>query len=499
MRIDLPRLFDRHLPQQVHVPVVAWHGRGCRHQQVFAGPQCDLVDLRGAPQQAVDHLVDVQLPLGRIEIRFANRLRQHGEALAEVLSRHRQRHRGSHVVRAVADVGTDVLGRLGEGRKVHASRAAIGHAQRHRDQARPIGWRAGPAAGSLRGDIGHRRARPVVVNNLGTVRQGRLLADGNLRGARLRRREHRHVDDRAGRDVEGFGLAARFCQHGGVAAALARRDREYRRLGGIENRAHRLPHVVRRRCDDLWIVDQRAFAIAVHDGRVDDPVGTIVVGFDPEPGIAQQRAAGPFQVGRVDRTLDELGDRLAQPRLELFGRHAVACRRIDGEAAGKQAFPPSGADGIGERLVDDELLAQEAELGVAHQFSGDFQRAVHRGPVAGAGIGEGDDVARQPVFQFKPDLRRLGVRCVGPGHVLAARDSPERVVDQCPGVRNLEVADYHEDGVVGHVVGVEETLHVVERRRVEIGDGADDAARIRVVLREQRAPDRLPSGAGGLV
>ena len=67
----------------------------------------------------------------------------------------------------------------------------------------------------------------------------------------------------------------------------------------------------------------------------------------------------------------------------------------------------------------------------------------------------------------------------------------------CVRLGGIEVADDHERGVVGRVVGVEELLHVLQRGRVEIRQVAVEVVRVvPVVIRQLRHVEPREAAVG---
>ena len=84
-------------------------------------------------------------------------------------------------------------------------------------------------------------------------------------------------------------------------------------------------------------------------------------------------------------------------------------------------------------------------------------------------------------------------------HGGAALQRAEILLDQLLRLRGIEVADDREARVVRRVVLAEESLHVVELRRLDVLVRADHVAVVRMALREERLDERLLGDAVRLV
>ena len=98
-------------------------------------------------------------------------------------------------------------------------------------------------------------------------------------------------------------------------------------------------------------------------------------------------------------------------------------------------------------------------------------------------------------------MGRRGVRLRSPegGQLLVGLDGPEVALDRLDDRGLVDIAGHREHGVVGHVVGAEEGLHVLERRGVEILHRADGRVMVGMSGGEDRRHQLLVEGAVGSV
>ena len=216
-----------------------------------------------------------------------------------------------------------------------------------------------------------------------------------------------------------------------------------------------------------------------------------------------------LRLDRVARALDlaarrrrraKRGQLLVDRLLELLGRVSGTRGRLDLEHRSEDQRVLLRRHVLRDLLLVDQLLVQPARAAAAENRRGDVR----------IGVARLEDRRRQPrhvdarqldarLHDLAPlgrDLRRLRLdRRNG----RAALQRAEVLLDQRLRLRRVEVADDRQARVVGRVVLLEESLHVVELRRLDVLVRADDVAVVRMPLREQRLKQRLFGEAVRLV
>ena len=185
-------------------------------------------------------------------------------------------------------------------------------------------------------------------------------------------------------------------------------------------------------------------------------------------GALQLAVARRLGLGAVELGDQGRGDRLRRPPRLHQGHRVEQVRILDDDALAE------GRDR--HLLLVDQAAVNPGALSVRQDLRQDVERVGVRMPVVGDGVR--DDHRRQrPVVGLHrhpaaPGHRRLA-RQVARHRLLRLRHAAEVVLDHLQRVVGLEVADEGQGGVLRHVVGVEELLHVLDRRRLDVFHRAD--------------------------
>ena len=168
--------------------------------------------------------------------------------------------------------------------------------------------------------------------------------------------------------------------------------------------------------------------------------------------------------------------------------------------AGEPQQPDAGRDGgavaAHQPVVEPgrHALAEDGERQLGRVA---LTRAVARQPVGGH-----QRARRDLLPDLHPQLRAddVGERAVAGRHLaVVGRDGAEVLLDPSTRLLRVDVADDRQDRVVRRVVRAEERARVVQRRRVQIGHGADGRVVVRVALGIGQRGHPLERGAVGHV
>ena len=231
-------------------------------------------------------------------------------------------------------------------------------------------------------------------------------------------------------------------------------------------------------------------------------------------GPARDRAepVQPFAFQQGLRPLHLLGRRRlrAEPR-QLLVDGGLDLR--DAGAAGRLHVQPAQRGGASEpqqpeagrdrgAVAAHQPVVQPGRHAVAEHGERQFGRVALTGAVVRHPVG-GHQRARRDLL---PDLRAqlraddVGERAVAWRHLaVVRRDGAEVLLDPRERLLRVDVADDRQHRVVRRVVRAEERARVVQRRRVQIGHGADGRVVVRVALGVDQRGHPLERGAVGHV
>ena len=210
--------------------------------------------------------------------------------------------------------------------------------------------------------------------------------------------------------------------------------------------------------------------------------------------------ARPLNLGRIRSLVAEAIQLFIERRLDFFRRVAGprSDRNVEHRAECQRRLP--GCHVLRDLLLVHKLFVQPARFSPAQDVGRDVGLSV-----AGAedGRGQPGDVhARQldVILDDKPALGR-NRRRLHPErrHVGPPLERPEVLFDQPPGRRLVDVPHDREARIVRRVIQLEELLHVVEARSLNVGVRSDDARIVGMCLREERVVERLFDDAVRLV
>src|SRR5438874_6282715 len=150
-------------------------------------------------------------------------------------------------------------------------------------------------------------------------------------------------------------------------------------------------------------------------------------------------------------------------------------------------------DVAGDLLVEDEPLVEARRLSAREHFG----QHVARGLVVGERLDsvphhlkvrQLGQLVLDRLLRERRDRPRFDVRTL---HFRPARDGREVFVDEPLRDGRIEVPDQDERCIVGTVEAAEEVAYVLERRRLDLGNDADDTLEIRVRQRVEEIANAL--------